>query len=143
MKTQIYLFCLLSVFMFACSGSKTQLDKSGGTKAIDEQIELINKHITDPIKREKCLAIVSEFEKKLDAFHIEYREHANRIRTLQADYQSSEKQFQEAFDRFNPKYETMLVQLISARQKLVALTTVDEWQKIQARKKVYIPKTTK
>jgi hypothetical protein len=72
----------------------------------------------------------------------EYREHRKKVKLLQADYYSSESQFQAAYDQFNPKFEAMLTQLISARQALVALTTEEEWQKISAREKSYIPKTT-
>ncbi len=128
------------VFMLACSGPKVQLDESTGSGPLDEQIALIKEHITDPERREKCLVVADDWNKKLAAFYVEHQNHVKKIKTLQADYHSSENQFQEAYDQFNPKFEVMLTQLIAARQTLVELTTDEEWKKISAREKSYIPK---
>jgi hypothetical protein len=141
MKWKILGYCGF-LLMLACSGPKVQLDESGGTEPLEEQIALIKEHIKDPERQEKCLAIAEDWRKKLTAFSVEYREHVKRIKTLQADYQASESQFQAAYDRFNPRFEAMLHKLISARQALVALTTEEEWKKISAREKSYIPKTS-
>jgi len=140
MKKQIMLLWPI-VFMLACSGPKVQLDETAGSGPLDEQIALINEHITDPEKREKCLVVADDWNKKINAFYTDYQNHINRIKTLQADYHSSKSQFQETYDQFNPKFEMMLMQLIVARQTLVELTSEEEWKKISVREKSYVPKT--
>jgi hypothetical protein len=130
------------VALVTCSGPKVQLDESKGTEPLEEQITLIKEHIKDPERQQKCLAIAEDWRKKLSAFHDEYREHMKKVKMLQADYHSSKSQFQEAYDQFNPEFESMLTQLISARQALLLLTSEQEWNKISLREKSYVPKTT-
>ena len=44
----------------ACSGPQVKFDESGGTAPIDEQIHLIKEHVTDPERRDKCLAVAGD-----------------------------------------------------------------------------------
>ena len=139
MKMQVILLCLVSLFIFACSGSKVKLDQSAGKDAIDEQITLIEKHIEDPARRDNCIAVVKEWGYTVTKFHEEYQTYVKKIRVLQADYQSTRAQFEAAFNDINPKYEDLLNRLISGRQALVELTTEDEWRLISVRERIHVP----
>ena len=97
----VLLVCLSSVFIFACSGSKKSFDQSAGQDPIKEQIELIEMHIKDPEKRDKCITVVKEWEQTLTEFYEGYRTHLEKIRALQIDYQSTREQFETAFDNID------------------------------------------
>lgn len=139
----LVLFCtttivILSIFLPSCSGT-TKLDRSSGKDPLQEQKTLIEKHIVNPEKKEKLLAIVDEMGTAMEKFYIAYHRYYEGIHKLQMDYNATKDQFEKVFAAFNPEYEKMLRTSVAKRSELKKLTTEEEWNLISARTISFIP----
>ena len=139
LKIYVRLIILLLIISSGCSGSKTTPDRSKGEEPLNEQKKLIEKNISNEIKKAEMLKLVDEFQLDLESFYIYYTKHRERMTTLHRSYDTTSEQFEQARNEFIPKYKQFLSTVISKRMKLRDLSTQDEWKAISKITKTYIP----
>ena len=69
------LLILVIIGLAACSGSKTEPDRSGGEEPLNEHRALIEKNISDDDKKSQMLKVLDELQIEVKEFYTYYEKH--------------------------------------------------------------------
>jgi response regulator RpfG family c-di-GMP phosphodiesterase len=130
-------FLILLLFN-GCSNKNTKGDPYMGENALAEQKSLIEKNISDPIKQRQLMQVVSDYEIALKEFDKKQARHYQNMKALTADYNATQKDFEDLIDDFNIEYEMLLKYLVARRMEMKALVTPEEWKTISGERKTSI-----
>jgi len=130
---------LLIIGLAACSGSKTEPDRSGGEEPLNEHRELIEKNISDENRKAQMLDVVDELQSEVQEFYTYYEKHKANLSSLHRSYDTKPAQFEENYNVFLPKYKKFLTLIISKRMELQDLATEEEWKEISKITKTFVP----
>ena len=130
---------LAIIGLTACSGSKTEPDRSGGEEPLNEHRALIEKSISDEDKKSQMLKVVDELQIEVKEFYTYYEKHKANLLSLHKSYDTKPAQFDDNYNEFLPKYKNFLTAIISKRMELQDLATEEEWKEISKITKTFVP----
>ena len=131
---------LLMMYLFGCSSKNNIVIEDKGQSVLTEQERLIVENIQDTDTRNKLLTIVDDIEVEVNKFFEYYEEHNKKIASLNKDYKSTRRDFEESMAEFNGAYEKYLRMLVDQRGGMIMLTSKEEWALIMDRESTFIPK---
>ena len=99
---------LLMMYLFGCSSKNNIIIEDKGQSVLIEQRRLIVENIKDTDTRNKLLTIVDDIEVEVNKFFEYYAEHNKKIASLNIDYKSTRRDFEESMAEFNGAYEKYL-----------------------------------
>jgi hypothetical protein len=130
---------LLMMYLFGCGSKNNVIKEDQGLGVLSEQRRLIVENIQDPDTRNKLLTIVDDIEVEVNKFFEYYEEHNKKIASLNKDYKSTRRDFEESMAEFNGAYEKYLRMLVDKRGGMMMLTSKEEWALIMDRESTFIP----
>jgi hypothetical protein len=133
------LLILVIIGLAACSGSKTEPDRSGGEEPLNEHRALIEKNISDENKKSQMLKVVDDLQIEVEEFYTYYEKHKANLLSLHSSYDTKPAQFEDNYNEFLPKYKKFLTAIVSKRTELQDLATEEEWKEISKITKTFVP----
>ena len=130
---------LVIIGLAACSGSKTETDRSGGEEPLNEHRALIEKNISDKDKKSQMLKVVDDLQIEVKEFYTYYEKHKANLSSIHSSYDTKPAQFEENYNEFLPKYKKFLTAIVSKRMELQDLATEEEWKEISKITKTFVP----
>lgn len=124
---------LIAVVLALACGKKDVVDRRPGEKPLDEKRTLVTQHTADPETRSEILAIIDGEEAKLREFYDFYDRHNEKLDALNARYDATRAEFEEAQEELNARYRELLTGVISDRYAAKELVTPEEWALISDR----------
>ena len=131
---------LVLVFLLSCSSKKMVETKDDSSEVAISQQKLIEKNIKDPSKKAELLQIVHEIDIEAANFFQGYKEKRSDISKLFKNQDISREIVESKLNEINDHYKAYLLFLSKKRSEMRSITSRDEWTKIMAGKKAYIPK---
>lgn len=123
----------LVLVLAACSKDGPVSVDQHFNQVVMEQTSLIERHITDPRKRERLMTQVNELDGVLRRLASDLEVQSDSMDALMHDYSATPQQFEDLSARFNALHDAALDRLREIRNECRRLTTQEEWAKISRR----------
>ncbi len=120
--------CLvLFLLIVGCSqkSKPSALESSEG--AFDELRAAVRSEIKDPDKAAQGINLVDQLERLVIQANNDRKAHDDKIRSLNANYDATEEEFQAAFREFNGRQKNRWDRVLEINQRAKNLTTEEEW----------------
>ena len=131
------LLAILSVLSCSSQGNRPLTDAEIEKYKMDEQ-ELIAETIPDETRKNGVVELLQERDSLLKKETSSLCQHAQTIKSLNANYHSSREQYALAFDEYNKSRWAIQQEYVSVIAGIKQLTTAKEWQAIAKYQQKYL-----
>jgi cysteinyl-tRNA synthetase len=123
--------CLVLFLLVAgCSHKPKPSATESAESAFDELRAAVRSEIKDPEKATQGTALVDQLERLVIEANKDRKAHDEKIRSLNANYDATEEEFQTAFSGFNARQKDRQDRVLAINQRAKDLTTEEEWKAI-------------
>jgi membrane-bound lytic murein transglycosylase len=122
-----WLFCL-TILLSGCSHQPKPSAVDTAKAVFDERRAAVRSEIKDPAKAAQGSELVDQLERLVKEASNDRKAHDDRIRSLNANYDATEEEFQAAFREFNVRQKDRQDRLLEINQRAKDITTAEEWK---------------
>jgi hypothetical protein len=131
---------VLFLLIAGCSQKSKPSALKSAEGAFDELRAAVRSEIKDPDKAAQGTQLVDQLERLMIEANKDRKAHDDKIRSLNANYDATEEQFQAAFREFNGRQKNRQDRVLEINQRAKNLTTEEEWNALAKKHKEMLEK---
>lgn len=131
------LAAVLSISSCSSRGNKPLTEEQIAAYRMDEQ-RLIVETIPDKSRKSGIAELLSERDLLLERYSVLLCDHAENLRSLNADYKATRDQYSQVFDEYNKDRWVMTQEFVQVIAGMKELTTAAEWREIAKFQQKYL-----
>jgi hypothetical protein len=121
--------CLVLLLLIAGCSQKSKPSALESAKGAFEELRTaVRSEIKDPDKAAQGTHLVDQLERLVIEANNDRKAHDDKIRSLNANYDATEEEFQAAFREFNARQKNRQDRVLEINQRAKNLTTEEEWK---------------
>jgi hypothetical protein len=129
------------LFIGGCSHKPKPSAMESARGAFDDLRAAVQREIKDPDKAAQGTDLVDQLERLVIEANKDRKAHDEKIRSLNANYDATEEEFQTAFSGFNARQKDRQDRVLEINQRAKELTTEEEWKALAKVREEMLKKT--
>jgi small-conductance mechanosensitive channel len=139
-KSNLFLACGL---LAACASSPQPSPEESEGAAMDMLRAAVATVVKDPARASEVTAAVDTMQNVFDEAMQATRAHTERLRNLDANYDTTEADMRKALQSYNAGRAQRQMRLLAARDRIAASTTDGEWEQLAKARRAVIESIVK
>jgi hypothetical protein len=121
-------FLVLVLLIGGCSHKPKPSAMEAARGAFDDLRAAVRSEIKDPDRAAQGTDLVDQLERLTIEANKDHKAHDKKIRSLNANYDATEEEFQAAFLAFDARQKDRQERMLEINQQAKDLTTAEEWK---------------